>query len=277
MAQGKLELKGRIKTVGSIQKITKAMKLVASAKLVKQRTKMEETKVYTQYLKEMLESIVADLNTNDHVFLKPREGKALYIMITSDMGLCGAYNGNVFRSAKQIPSDSDIIMIGQRGAGWARNSQFHVLNTYSNLPDDAYDELALIMKEAVASYLNNEYGSIHVIYTKFINSVTFETSDVQILPIQKLEKVHSSKKEIIFEPGQGEILNYLVPMYLNGSIFSYYLESKTSEQASRRTAMESATDNAQELQEQLELQYNQARQAAITQEISEIVAGADAL
>lgn len=277
MAQGKLELKGRIKTVGSIQKITKAMKLVASAKLVKQRTKMEETKVYTQYLKEVLENIVQDLNSDDHIFLKPRVGKPLYIMITSDMGLCGAYNGNIFRLAKTLDKDADVIMIGQRGAGWVRNSGFHVLNTYANLADDAYDELALIMKEVVERYLNDEYGSVHIIYTKFINSVTFETTNTQILPIQKSENSIRSKKEIIFEPSQEEILNYLVPMTLNGLMFSYYLESKTSEQASRRTAMESATDNAQELQEQLELQYNQARQAAITQEISEIVAGADAL
>ncbi len=277
MAASKLEIKNRIKTVGSIKKITKAMKLVASAKLAKQKNNMEQNRVYTTYLNEILENIVLDVKENEHPFLTRNEGKPLYIMITSDMGLCGAYNGNVFRFAKELDKNGDVIMIGQRGAGWIKSSGFNVVDVYSNLNEDCYNELSLIMKEALNQYLNKEYGSIHILYTKFINSVSYETTLAQVLPIIKPNRERFTQKEVIFEPSQKSILDYLVPMYLNANLYSSYLESKTSEHASRRTAMESATDNADELQEKLELQYNQARQAAITQEISEIVGGADAL
>lgn len=277
MAASKLEIKNRIKTIGSIKKITKAMKLVASAKLAKQKSIMEQNRIYTSYLNEILEKIVVDVKENEHPFLMRNEGKPLYIVITSDMGLCGAYNGNIFRFAKDLDKNADMIVIGQRGAGWAKSSGFNIVETYCNLNDDCYDELSIIMKEALEQYLSKKYGSIHILYTKFLNTVSYETTLSQVLPVIKPNIEKTVQKEVIFEPSQKNILDYLIPMYLNANLYRSYLESKTSEHASRRTAMESATDNADELQDKLELQYNQARQAAITQEISEIVGGADAL
>lgn len=276
MASGKLEIKNRIKTVGSIQKITKAMKLVASAKLAKQRSSMEKTKIYSTYLTEILGNIVAEVKNTQHPYLVQHEGKPLYLVITSDMGLCGGYNGNIYRFLNQLDNEGDLVVIGQRGIGWAKASKFHLMENYSNLGDDCYDELALLMKGILEKYTLKQYGSIHIVYTKFINSVTFEVAKMQLLPVET--HAHSlATKEMLFEPSQKEILDYLVPMYINASVYSCFLEAKTSEHASRRTAMEAATDNASELQEKLELQYNQARQAAITQEISEIVGGAEAL
>lgn len=277
MAVSKLEIKNRIKTVGSIKKITKAMKLVASAKLAKQKNKMEQNRIYTTYLNEILENIVLDVNENEHPFLTRNEGKPLYVIITSDMGLCGAYNGNIFRFTKDLDKNADVIILGQRGAGWVKSSGFNLVHVFANLNEDCYHELSLLMKDALERYLNKEYGSINIVYTRFINTVTFEPTITQVIPIVKGNRERFTKKEVLFEPSQKEILNYLVPMYLNANMYSAYLESKTSEHASRRTAMEAATDNADELEEKLELQYNQARQAAITQEISEIVGGADAL
>lgn len=275
MASSKAEIKNRIKTVSSIQKITKAMKLVASAKLAKQKNKMEETKVYSTYLLDVLSTILSDKSCENHPFVAQQEGKTLCLVITSDMGLCGGYNSNIYRYLNQKEKDSDIIMLGQRGSGWIKSSGFTLLDSYANLKDDCFDELALLMKEIVEQYQSKKYGKVELVYTKFINSVSFEVDMLQLLPIVKKPSEQQAKME--FEPSQTEILNHLVPMYINAIIYSCYLESKTSEHASRRSAMETATDNALELQEKLSLQYNQARQAAITQEISEIVSGADAL
>lgn len=278
MAQGKLAIKARIRSVDSTKKITKAMQLVASSKLKKQKAFMEENKEYAFYLKETVADILSSLEHSNHPYLQEHEGKAVTIVFTSDMGLCGGYNANVERMLeKEIGNDGDIIMIGSRGNTWISSRDFHVIRKENNLEDECYSELASIADEVLERYRNQEISSIRILYTKFVNSVTFHPTLDVLLPIPKQEREKKQTAQTEFEPAGDKILDTLVPMYVRSLLYSYFLETKTSEQASRRMAMESATDNAEEIKETLELQYNQARQAAITQEITEIVGGVNAL
>ncbi len=279
MAQGKLAIKARIRSVDSTKKITKAMQLVASSKLKKQKHYMEENREYAHYLKAMVSDILASLKDSKHPYLQTHEGKAVTIVFTSDMGLCGGYNANILRKLeKEIGSEDDIIMIGTRGVNWIKHRDFRVIREETDLEDECYNELALIADELLARYRNQEIGAIQILYTKFVNSVSFEPDYVTLLPLEEVPRHEDAyERDTDFEPSGDQILDTLIPMYVRSLLYSYYLQTKTSEQASRRMAMESATDNAEEIKETLELQYNQARQAAITQEITEIVGGVNAL
>ena len=279
MAQGKLAIKARIRSVDSTKKITKAMQLVASSKLKKQKQYMEENREYAHYLKETVSDILMSLKDSKHPYLQRHEGKVVTIVFTSDMGLCGGYNANVLRKLeKEIGNEDDMIMIGTRGVNWIKNRDFHVIKEEMDLEDECYNELAVIADELLMQYRNQEIGSIRILYTKFINSVSFEPDYVTLLPIEDVAHQEDAyERDTDFEPSGNQILDTLIPMYVRSLLYSYYLQTKTSEQASRRMAMESATDNAEEIKETLELQYNQARQAAITQEITEIVGGVNAL
>lgn len=279
MAAGKLAIKARIRSVDSTKKITKAMQLVATSKLKKQKQYMEENREYAHYLKETVARILSTIEYSSHPYLQKNDAKKrLNIVFTSDMGLCGGYNANVYRMiASEFDENDEVIMIGSRGEGWIKSRSYDVLNSYVDLEDEAYSELVTIADEALDQYRKKEISEIRILYTKFVNSVTFHPTIVSLLPVQKEEGQVKNTQETIFEPAGDEILDTMVPMYLRSLLYSYFLETKTSEQASRRMAMESATDNAEELKETLELQFNQARQAAITQEITEIVGGVNAL
>lgn len=275
----KLEIKNRIKSVDSTKKITKAMQLVAASKLQKCKNKMEENREYAKYLSETVASILSSIDSKEHKFLKKNDSDAtLRIIYTSDMGLCGAYNANIFKLIKSINKPEDkYIILGSRGANWANHNDIDVVYAEENLSEEDYDIISKIALEALTLYTKGEVGSIEVVYTQFVNAVTFKPVIVKLLPVESPEKVESSNVETIFEPAGDMILDDLIPMYFKSVLFSYWLETKTSEQASRQTAMENATDNAEELRDSLELEFNKARQAAITQEITEIVGGAEAL
>ncbi|MEG1475719.1 MAG: ATP synthase F1 subunit gamma [Longicatena sp.] len=279
MAAGKLAIKARIRSVDSTKKITKAMQLVASSKLKRQKKFMEENREYAYYLKETVQEILSTIEHSDHPYLQKNEGKSLTIVFTSDMGLCGGYNANIFRMLQnEFNNDEDIVMLGSRGCAWIHNKDFHVVDAQTDFEDDCYSELVSIADQALAQYANHEISQIRILYTKFVNSVTFHPELVTLLPVEKEDReVIIGGAQTIFEPAGDKILDTLVPMYVRSLLYSYFLETKTSEQASRRMAMESATDNAEDLKETLELQFNQARQAAITQEITEIVGGVNAM
>lgn len=278
MGAGKLAIKARIRSVESTQKITKAMQLVASSKLKKQKDYMEQNREYAHYLKETVQSILSTIEAVPHPYLTSRKGKACTIVFTSDMGLCGGYNANVYRLLQEY-RDDDIIMIGSRGYAWIKNKDFQLFDVHTDLEDECYAELSTIADTLLEKYRNEEIAKIRILYTRFVNSVTFEPVVVNILPVEKEASATATNEKALteFEPAGDQILNDLVPMYVRSLLYSYFLETKTSEQASRRMAMESATDNAEELKETLELQFNQARQAAITQEITEIVGGVNAM
>lgn len=276
----KLEIKNRIRSVDSTKKITKAMQLVAASKLKKCKSRMEENREYATYLKETVDSIILNLTEKTHPFLTFDESKKpLTIVFSSDMGLCGGYNANVFRIiASEISTEDPIIVIGSRGGAWLSRRGYNVVLSITNVDEEGYEDIVRVANKALELYTNKEIGSIHVLFTKYINPVSFEPTKMQLLPVKEdSNEVVKPTQETIFEPTGEQILDYLIPMYLKSLLYSYWLETKTSEQGSRQNAMETATDNAQELRDDLELKYNQARQAAITQEITEIVGGANAL
>lgn len=276
MSGNQLAIKNRIRSIDSTMKITKAMQLVAASKYQRQKERMRKNKEYATQLKEILNGILSTVN-GDHPYLAKREDtKPCTIIYTSDMGLCGSFNSNIFKLIEsECTSNECIVMLGGRGAGWIKRRDYQVLDTYVQLTDDDYPTIASIAEMILEKYINEEITSINVIYTEFKNPLTFVPHKVKLLPVEEAKKEGNSV-ETLFEPASEEILDDLIPMSIKSLLYSYYLETKTSEQASRRTSMENASDNAEELKETLSLQYNQARQAAITQEITEIVAGSSA-
>lgn len=274
-------IKSRIASVASTKKITNAMQMVASAKLNKARGAMEKNREYANGMQEVLGMVLARADQGSR-FLNVDESKPPYLfVITSDMGLCGSYNANVFKVLeKELPKDSYLVIVGTHGAAWAksRNLKVHelVLDVHE---EDAYQILSQYVDEALNLFYQHKIGSIQVLYTKYVNTLTFEPEIETLLPPKNPKPVEEKKvrAETIFEPEKSVMLASLVPLIVKSSLYSKYMESKTSEQASRRMAMETATDNAEELQEKLNLEYNRLRQSAITQEITEIVGGANAL
>ena len=280
MAQSRQVIQARIKSVDSTKKITKAMQLVASSKLTRQKQAMEENREYALALQELLTLVLRSADEKS-IYLNAEKEKPNYVfVITSDMGLCGGYNANLFKMIQTHLNKEDlIVMVGSRGINWIKSRDYTVHKELSDLNEDiVYGALSQCMEEALELYENRKISSIQILYTHYKNTLTFIPELETILPVSKKEeKEHKLRSETIFEPGKEEMLENVIPMAAKSVLYSKFLESKTSEQASRRMAMESATDNANELQEALELAFNQARQAAITQEITEIVGGANAL
>lgn len=281
MPASKQAIKGRIASVDSTKKITNAMQLVASAKLNKTRSHMEANREYAQSLQDLLAMVLKAADAGHKKMKEDKSKPAFVFVITSDMGLCGGYNANVYKAIKQDLRDTDyMVLIGSRGLSWAKARGLKVWESLVDLnEDDAYERLAAEVDKALKLYDEGKIGSIKVLYTHYKNTLTFEPTIENLLPPKEPEINEDKKLKAIteFEPGENEMLNELIPMITKSVLYSKFMESKTSEQASRRMAMESATDNAQELIDNLNLEYNRVRQGAITQEISEIVGGANAL
>ena len=277
MAQ-KAAIKSRIKSINATKKITGAMELIATVKLQKERNRMLKNREYASVLKETLDGILSRNIDVDNELLKEKDNPLkFFIVFCSDLGLCGAYNMNIFKFAcNNIKKDDLVYVIGtSQYKNFKQN--FSVINDPISSDEIDYTGIKKITMLALNKYRNNEVGSIEVIYTKFVNNVTFEANMVPLLPAKNETKENTSNVELLLEPNPETILNDLIPMVIDNEVYAKLLESKTSEQGSRRFAMENATDNAEELTNDLLLAYNQARQAAITQEITEIVGGADAL
>lgn len=275
----KLEIKNRIRSVDSTKKITKAMQLVAASKLRRCKERMEENREYASYLKETVDHILMNLFDSNHPYLSQDASKPLLtIVFTSDMGLCGGYNANEFRLIEERLNKEDPIMVlGNRGDAWLSRRGYHIIERLHNVDEEGYEDIVQVAEKALNLYSEKQISGIQVLFTHYVNPVSFEPQLVKLLPVENKGEGVVTTQTTIFEPSGDQILDTLVPMYLKSMLYSYWLETKTSEQGSRQNAMETATDNAQELRDQLELQYNQARQAAITQEITEIVGGANAL
>lgn len=280
MAQGKQALKTRIRSIQATCKITGAMEMIATGKLQKQKALMQQNREYASYLKDMVQQILADNTNLENEYLKQIEDtRPLTILFTSDLGLCGGYNTNMLRFlSEEVDPKDPMMLVGMKGSPWLRKNKYKVINSVMGSDGVSFIDLANVANQALELFRNKEITSIRVLYTKFVNSIHFAPAVVTLLPVKKEEREKSKAMiETIFEPNPNAILDDLIPMYVRSMTYSYWLETKTSEQASRRMAMENATDNAEELIDALVLQFNQARQAAITQEITEIVAGSDAL
>ena len=281
MAESKQALRSRIKSVNSTRKITKAMEMIANAKLFRMRNKMESNRVYAKKLEETVKDIVQNSQELDNPLLIPNGvSKKLVVVFCSDLGLCGGYNQNVLKKVKEVVhQDDEIYVIGT--SLYATLKEDYVLANDEVIQFDSisFQKLKEIIESGVRKYINKEIGGVELIYTRFVNTMTFDASVDTLLPF----KVSTDKKEekehieTLFEPNPETILDYLVPMMISNAAYSDWMESSVSEQGSRRMAMKTATDNADELSEELLLEYNKARQASITQEITEIVGGSSAV
>ncbi|RRC91334.1 ATP synthase F1 subunit gamma [Erysipelotrichaceae bacterium OH741_COT-311] len=278
MAKNKQALKSRIKSINATIKITSAMELIANSKLLKQKEVMLKTKEYTEFLSSTINEILSSNKEIENQYLQVKDNpKSIYIVFCSDLGLCGGYNVNTNKVVKEVVRlEDEVILIGTKSYRFLKRNQYNIINPLTSSENITSEEIGKLATMALGKYIRNEVGSIKVIYTKYVNSVTFHAACKQILPYTASTD-NVSYQETLFEPQPNEILDHFIPMMVKNEIFSLALQSKVSEQASRRMAMESATDNAMELKDTLTLEYNQARQAAITQEITEIVAGADAI
>lgn len=286
MAQSKQALRSRIKSVNSTRKITKAMEMIANAKLFKQRNRMEANRMFAARLQETVNEIVARNPYEESVFLrKNTEPSRMTIVFCSDLGLCGSYNQNVLKHARTSVNKADpTIVIGTSLYRAMKEEGFHLYQEGPISSDQmTLSEMEKIVGTGVNMYLQGEVGGVQLVYTEFVNTMTFRPAVDLLLPCElspdtakKLTET-TETAETLFEPDAATILDKLIPMMVSDVAYADWLESTTSEQGSRRMAMKTATDNADELSNSLLLEYNKARQASITQEITEIVGGSNAV
>lgn len=284
MAQSKQALRTRIKSVDSTRKITRAMEMIANAKLLKQRSKMEANREYAHRLQDTVDEIVSANQDVDSRYMKKKKGdRKATIVFCSDLGLCGGYNANIMRAAKELlKKEEPVILIGTSLFRQMREEGFHLLNERPISSDRInFQSLKEQVEILTKMYQDDETDCVQLLYTRFVNTMTFRPEIDVLLPceIVKEGKKEEGKMKVLtlFEPDPETILNSLIPMMIQDVAYADWMESTTAEQGSRRMAMKTATDNADELSSSLQLEYNKARQAAITQEITEIVGGSAAV
>jgi F-type H+-transporting ATPase subunit gamma len=281
---GLVGIKRRIKSVTNTRKITKAMGLVATAKLRKTKQSLEFNNMYRDSFSKILNEVL-DNNEVENIYINGNNiNKKLYVVLTSDSGLCGSFNVNVLNKAvEEISKDrknSLIMVVGEKGVSYFNRLGYDIRAKFVDLPDiPTTKEAKLIGNAAVEMYTKGEIGEINIVYMEFISQSNQEITVEKLLPLKEksfdFDNVHFGRY-MHFEPEIDLLINNLFPMYIREKMLSYLIHSKTSEQSIRMTAMDGATKNANELLDKLKLQYNRMRQGAITQEISEIVGGAEA-
>lgn len=276
-------LKNDISSVNDIGKITGAMELVATAKLKRVAKRIGEIKTYVAEVYDVFNEIISE--TENSIYLKKTaEGfkKTLWVVVNSNLGLCGGYNSNINKMVlPKVKSDDEILAVGSKAISFYTNNRKKLKDTISYLDVDFNNEQAREIANDILSYYNSgEFDEIQLAYTKFINNANFEPTSLRLFPIvkepKKIETNIAPKAYLGFEPDPETVLATSVSMYLNTIIYGTFIESQLSEQASRRNAMEAATKNGKELKESLSILYNRKRQDAITQELTEIVSGANA-
>lgn len=288
------EVRERIRSVISTQQITKAMKMVAAAKLRKAQQAITQMRPYSNKLNEMLTNILSNLEGEaDTVFGKEREVKnVLLVVVTSNRGLCGAFNTNVIKAAAAVVDERyaqarqrgnlSILCVGKKGYDFFRKRypDCNIIADHVGLFSDlSFDNVSKIARSIMDKFANGQYDLVEVAYGRFKNAAMQFSEVERFLPVAKLEKNEGKAKraDYIFEPGKRELLEELVPSILQVQFHKFMLDTNASEHGARMTAMDKATENADELLRELRINYNKARQEAITNEISEIVGGAIAL
>lgn len=283
MAQSTREIKRRIRGVSNTKQITKAMELVASSKLRKTREKLEKTRPYFETVLESIQEILSSTKGIRHPFLEKREiKKSAYIVITGDRGLAGGYNYNIIRMVeneiKDKKDDVYIVAVGVKSRDYFKRKGYNVINEVTGISEvPKFSDANAVGTQVIDMYRDGEIQEVKLAYTHFITTLNQEAKFIRLLPSEGFGGDNEKRELIEYEPSPEEVLDYLIPKYVIGTIYGALIESSCSEQGARRTAMESATDNAEEIIDELELRYNRARQASITSEISEIVAGVEAL
>ena len=269
------EIKNRIRSMESTKQITKAMEMVAASKLRHAQAQINATRPYFETLLDTIRDIVAantDL-TSPYLNVRPVKRTAV-IVIAGDRGLAGGYNSNILKlvQAQCENKDTLVLPIGKKAVDYFRTRQPILTEQYAEAQDVTVGDCFSIAKQLSKSYCAGEIDEILVAYTKFVSVLTQVPASMQMLPLTQVEGAKAGS-EIVYEPDCETVLETIVPEYLGGVLYGALCESRAAEQAARRTAMNAATQNAEEMIEDLSLKFNQARQAAITQEITEIIAG----
>ena len=272
------EIKNRIRSMESTRQITKAMEMVAASKLRRAQAQVSNSRPYFEIFRTAIQNIVNSNRDFSSPYLQERTGnKVLYIVIAGDRGLAGGYNSNILKlvTAEMAGKTVTVLPIGKKAVDYFRSHGVPTLTeTYAEAADVSIGDCFSIAKQLAKAYRSGEYDEIYIGYTNFVSVLSQTPATLRMLPLlQEPHAEEATTSDILYEPDSTEVFEQIVPEYLGGVLYGALCESRAAEQAARRTAMDSATQNADEMIADLSLKFNQARQAAITQEITEIVAG----
>ena len=279
------DIKRRIKSVSSTQQITKAMNLVASSKLSKAKGRFMDTQPFFRHTRRAIGNIIKNNNGTTHRYLKEREvKKSCTLVITGDRGLCGGYNVNVCKAALNAADGKETayITIGSKGRDYLKHRNMDIADCFRGISEKPqYGDAKYIGEKVLEMFDSGEIDEVYLAYTEFISTISNEPKVIKLLPLDAAAfELDDKEKDLtltIYEPGEEEVLDYIIPKYLNTILYGAMVEAAACELSSRMTAMDSATENANEMIGDLNLLYNRVRQGAITQEITEIVGGSNAL
>ncbi len=287
------DIKRRKASIESTEQITKAMKLVATVKLQKSRTRAENSRLYFNMMYRTIQEMLKKSGGIEHKYLKAGDSpKKAVVVISSNRGLAGGYNANMVRlvTGSGIPAeDVKIFAVGKKGRDGLSRKGYEITKDYSEVINEPlYSDAMQITSELLKLFENNEIGEIYLAYTAFKNTVSQVPTFMKLLPVDLNaaglkdggEETEGLKPDLLlmnYEPDESEVLDAIIPKYLSSLIYGAFLEAVASENGARMTAMDSATNNAEEMIAKLSLQYNRARQGSITQELTEIIAGANAI
>lgn len=277
-------IKRKVRSVTNIKKITRAMQMVSAAKLKKVQVRLMELRPYSDKIREFLQGLAAQVKDLRYPLFQPREKvkKIGIVVIMADKGLCGSYNSNMIRFVQRFLDEQkkpyEAVAIGKKCVEWFRKQDQKPRREYQQLPTEIpFSQIKAMAKELVEMFLSGEVDEVHLLFTRYVNALTFKPGMVKFLPIEAEKTAGKMSREYEFEPEPERILDKLIPRYVEVSFHRLLLESMSSEHAARMNAMRNATDSASDLISSLTLQYNNARQAGITRELLDIVGGAEAL
>jgi len=279
------DIKRRIQSVKNTQQITKAMKMVAASRLRKAQDAILASRPYALKMLEVLSSLALRTNPHAHPLLQIREPKKVdLVVVTSDRGLCGAFNANIIRRAEAFIGehadwDFTLHIIGKKANDYFKRRDYNIRKVSLNvLSDVSFPHAAAMGEDIVESYLGEEYDQVFMVYNEFKSAIQQRVVVEQLLPIKPMDISEDYYPvEYVFEPSEDELLEELLPRHINIQVYRVMLESAASEHGARMTAMEAATNNANEMIDKLTLLYNRSRQAAITKELIEVVSGKEAM
>ncbi len=278
------DIKRRKSSIQSTQQITKAMKLVSTVKLQRAKQRAENSKAYFDNMYQTVSSVLSKAGGINHPYITGTDSqRKAVVLITGNRGLAGGYNSNIIKLITKgdfVKADLDIYAIGTKGRDALSKQGYNIKAVYDDLAEEpAYSDAMDISRELLRAYMAGEIGEIYLAYTAFKNTVSHEEKLIRLLPADADIKaeVEEVKAPMNFEPAEEEALSLIIPQYVTSLIYGGLVESVASENGARMQAMDSATSNAEEMIENLSLLYNRARQGAITQELTEIIAGAEAI
>jgi len=279
------EIRTRITSISKSMQITSAMKMVSAARLKKSQERIEKMRPYAEKMNELVSDLNVNTDNKKGLSNERKQKNTLFIMVSSNRGLCGSFNSSLVKYLEELcrenfyKTTNNVLCLGKKSSPILKRKGFNVINVNSEILEKPYfDQMANVSEDIMLGFLEGKWDKIIILYNKFKNAAVQIPCHEQLLPIKKTEALTKKQNNnYTFEPSSEEILKELLPNSIKIKMFKSLLESIASENGSRMTAMHKATDNAKEIQEGLKLSYNRQRQAAITGEILEIVAGAEAL